>query len=347
MRQLNLWEAYTRREAHDIFEPATTFTPQTGKWGLPGIVRLAENDGDFVFFVTFGATAGGHDFDEEITEDGVLTWQSQPGQRLHVPTIQKLIAHDDLAHSIHLFLRTSKATPAYTYFGKLGYLDHDPTREAPVYFTWQLLDWPAPDGLLTELGLSISPSTEAVPPVADGTLVRTDPPTVSTPSSRGSTPGGRKHATLPGQDARNARLGAAGEELVLKHERKRLIEAGRADLSDAVVHTSVVEGDAAGYDIRSYHIDGSDRHIEVKTTRGPASNAFFISPNELAFSAAHPESYVIIRIFGYDYKTDSGRFYEVNGSVFDAFDLAASEFRARLRADPAPVPRQIAPAKTS
>src|SRR5687768_11197628 len=79
-RSLRLWESYTREEVHDIFEPTTLFTPQTGKWGLPGIVRLSETDGDFIFFVTFGSSQGNHDFDEAITEDGVLTWQSQPRQ---------------------------------------------------------------------------------------------------------------------------------------------------------------------------------------------------------------------------------------------------------------------------
>ena len=47
---------------------------------------------------------------------------------------------------------------------------------------------------------------------------------------------------------------------------------------------AIVKGDSAGYDIRSFNLDGSDRHIEVKSTAGPASNAFYISPNEIAFS---------------------------------------------------------------
>ena len=76
------------------------------------------------------------------------------------------------------------------------------------------------------------------------------------------------------------RLGLAGEELVLHAERLRLVDAGRPDLADAVVHVSVVEGDGAGYDIGSFSEDGEVRYLEVKTTRSGATSAFFVSPNE-------------------------------------------------------------------
>ena len=35
-----------------------------------------------------------------------------------------------------------------------------------------------------------------------------------------------------------------------------------------VVHVAKVEGDGAGYDIKSYTSDGEQKFIEVKTTRG-------------------------------------------------------------------------------
>lgn len=152
IRPLKLWESYSRREAHDVFEPHTAFTPQAGTWGLQGIVRLAESPGDYIFFVTFGASQGTHSFVEEISEDGVLTWQSQPQQRLNQPRIQQFIGHDDRVNTIHLFLRMSSEND-YTYFGPLGYLDHDTTREAPVYFTWQLMDWPPPPEVLSDFGI--------------------------------------------------------------------------------------------------------------------------------------------------------------------------------------------------
>jgi hypothetical protein len=77
---LNLWDSYTREDVHDIFSPGTPFTPQRGTWGLHGIVQIPERPLSYVFFVTYGQEQAGHAFDESITEDGVLTWQSQPSQ---------------------------------------------------------------------------------------------------------------------------------------------------------------------------------------------------------------------------------------------------------------------------
>jgi hypothetical protein len=64
-------------------------------------------------------------------------------------------------------------------------------------------------------------------------------------------------------------LGDAGELLVLEREKRRLVAAGRTDLAAAVLHTATVEGDGAGFDIRSFFLDGRPRFIEVKTTTGP------------------------------------------------------------------------------
>jgi len=71
-------------------------------------------------------------------------------------------------------------------------------------------------------------------------------------------------ALHPDQDARNKALGLAGEELVLRAQRRRLIEAGRPDLAAKIVHVSVVEGDGTGYDIKSFTDAGDVRHLEVK-----------------------------------------------------------------------------------
>lgn len=78
IKPLHLWHDYTREEVHGIFSPNTKFTPQAGTWGLQGIVRVSARPGDWVFFVTFGKEQGEHVFDESITTDGVLSWQSQP-----------------------------------------------------------------------------------------------------------------------------------------------------------------------------------------------------------------------------------------------------------------------------
>jgi hypothetical protein len=107
-RHLRLYDDYSREEVHDVFAPDTVFTPQSGTWGIRGIVPIPDRPGDFVFFVTLGQEQAGHVFDEGITEDGVLTWQSQPRQGLSDPQIREFVAHDDLKNSIYLFLRINR-----------------------------------------------------------------------------------------------------------------------------------------------------------------------------------------------------------------------------------------------
>ena len=329
MRPLHLWDKYSREEVHDIFAPDTAFTPQAGSWGLWGIVRVPNRPGSFVFFVTFGQSQGAHDFDESITANGVLTWQSQPRQTLTDSMIQEFINHDDRTDAIHLFLRT-KANVPYSYLGTLGYLAHDAQRERPVHFQWQLMDWPPPQPVLADLGVTPAPATAPMPPLAPGRLQQVAPPQ-SRPGSRGTGEFGSDRQPLhPDQGARNAALGLAGEKLVVKMEQERLTASGRSDLAAQVVHVALVEGDSAGYDVRSYDDGGQVRYIEVKTTSGAASAAFFISPNEIDFSARHLSSYVLIRIFAYDTGSNSGRYYEVPGAVTAAFSLTATEYRARL-----------------
>ena len=48
----------------------------------------------------------------------------------------------------------------------------------------------------------------------------------------------------------------------------RWLAAGRTDLAERIRWASHVDGDGGGYDILSFDTDGSDRLIEVKTTKG-------------------------------------------------------------------------------
>jgi hypothetical protein len=153
-RHLELWEDYTREQVHAIFAPGSRFTPQAGIWGLQGIVQVPGRPGDFVFFVTFGKREGAHTFDEWITEDGALSWQSQPKQTLRDSQIKQLVGHDELRNSIYLFLRTRDGLP-YTFMGRLSYITHDHDRERPVHFQWQLLDWQSQEGLVERIGLKL------------------------------------------------------------------------------------------------------------------------------------------------------------------------------------------------
>ena len=171
---------YSRPEVHDIFAPATDFTPKAGTWGLQGIVQIPGRDGDFVFFVTFGQKQASHTFDEGVTTDGVLTWQSQPKQRVSDKQTQMLINHNEDVNSIYFFLRTSSGKK-YTYPGKLKYLAHDTDREQRVYFQWQILDWNISDAQLKDISLTLEDVLATTPTPASFTgprLVKTDPPQI-------------------------------------------------------------------------------------------------------------------------------------------------------------------------
>src|SRR5690606_37278310 len=61
----------------------------------------------------------------------------------------------------------------------------------------------------------------------------------------------------------------------------RLREAGREDLARDVRLVSM-EDDGAGYDLLTFHEDGSERHVEIKTTSWTESSGrcFWLSQNE-------------------------------------------------------------------
>jgi hypothetical protein len=103
MRALVLHEDYSREEVQQIFDPDSKFTPQAGAWGLQGIVKIPKRRGDYVFFVTFGRQQSDHHFDQGISSDGALRWQSQPKQSLADADSKKLISHDEDKYLIYFF----------------------------------------------------------------------------------------------------------------------------------------------------------------------------------------------------------------------------------------------------
>ena len=79
--------------------------------------------------------------------------------------------------------------------------------------------------------------------------------------------------------------GVAAEEYVKEMEIERLNTGGRTDLA-GLVERIAIRNVAAGYDIRSFELDGSDRFIEVKSSTG-ISVRFIVSRNELDFLELH------------------------------------------------------------
>lgn len=329
MPALRLSAQYDRQQVHELFSPETPFTPQAGTWGLHGWVPIPGREGDYVFFVTFGQSQAEHDFDESISDDGVLTWQSQPRQGLGDRHIRQWISHQDLHNTIHLFLRTEEGKP-YTYLGRLKYLTHDATREKPVYFQWQLLDWESVRAGTAPSVIHVEPATktQARPPgLMEVPAPVVDAQVAPTPRSFNQ----RRKPDYSEQDTKNRQLGRAGEELVLQFERDRLAREGRHDLAEKVLHVAEVEGDGAGHDIRSYRTDGSPLFIEVKTTRGGQETPFYLSANELEFARRHNASYYLFRVFDFAGNPPSGNFFRVEGDLAEVLNLQPQTYRASAR----------------
>ena len=82
-------------------------------------------------------------------------------------------------------------------------------------------------------------------------------------------------------------IGNRGEIAVLNYEKMFLSKNGRKDLADMV---ELSENDAIGYDVLSYNLDGSEKHIEVKTNSGQSNKLldFYLTDNEFETMESDP-----------------------------------------------------------
>jgi hypothetical protein len=128
------------------------------------------------------------------------------------------------------------------------------------------------------------------------------------------------------REARNQSLGEAGEQFVINFERARLIHAGKESLADRIEQVSATVGPSAGFDIRSFEENGSDRFIEAKTTKYGKNTPFFVTPNELMFSRKNASRYFLYRIFKF---RAAPRLFALQGHLEDRCILEPSEFIAR------------------
>ncbi len=130
------------------------------------------------------------------------------------------------------------------------------------------------------------------------------------------------------RDARNRALGAAGEEIVLEHEVATLRAAGRRDLADRVVWTSKMEGDGAGFDIRSFEPNGHGRLIEVKTTNGWERTPFHITRAELSAADVHRDQWNLIRVWNF---AREPRAFAIRPPLSAYVELTPTSFLASMR----------------
>ena len=72
---------------------------------------------------------------------------------------------------------------------------------------------------------------------------------------------------------------------------------GYKKLQHKIEQVSVTKGDGLGFDVLSYNTDGSEKHIEVKTTTDKKNTPFHISQNELLYSKEESSSYWLYRVY--------------------------------------------------
>lgn len=195
-------------------------------------------------------------------------------------------------------------------------------------------DHVASDAELAALAEQAVRAPGLIPPV-EGILGRIeDPPEFD----QARYPSVKERLKIPGQsrtrtnyfelEAKNASLGRAGEEFIVRFEQARLREVGKETLADRIEHIAVTEGDGAGFDVRSFEANGADRFIEVKTTAYGKQTPFFVSRNEVAVSDYRGARYHLCRLFKF---RDDPRFYSLSGSIKQQCLLEPVQFSARPR----------------
>lgn len=311
MLKLERYKKYSRKDIHDIFSPNTNFTSGTGYWGLQGILKVPNSEHDYIFLVTYGREQAGHKFNENIDENGILTWQSQPQQKLNSPIILDLINHNYKTDNIYLFLREN-AKDNYTYMGLLAYIDHDNQREQPVYFRWQILNWNENNEISYESLKEIDKKTVALRINNKNEIV------IKEKTRKGNNTKdfyNNVNVDFEGEIRKNTILGNKGEDSVVVYEKNKLKEAGREDLAERVSTTRMIAGNAERFDVLSFESNGQEKYIEVKTTRGNVNNYFHISENEIQFSEKYSKKYYLYRLFNFNVKTFSADLKIQKGAV--------------------------------
>jgi hypothetical protein len=164
-----------------------------------------------------------------------------------------------------------------------------------------------------------------IPDVNDAPNLHIVPPPAPTVTDRKRA----AHAVLNNwgvQDAANRKLGAAGEEWVIRYERRRLEAANQEQLANRVRHVAKEIGDGLGYDITSFDVDGSPIWIEVKTTTRGILVPFFLSSHEIDVSKEQGRKFRLYRVF--KFRTATPQIYILEGPLTEKCELTPISYRA-------------------
>jgi hypothetical protein len=195
----------------------------------------------------------------------------------------------------------------------------NPLEEAVVRWLQTNQDWLARDiSAFATTGLAETPAPLWIGP----------PPTMSNqppPKELEKTQAVARKYDVAGRDERNRKLGAAGEERVLLHEKAILSACGRSDLARSIRWVSREDGDGAGFDIASFTPDGQPRLIEVKTTNGWERTPFYISRNELEVAETEREHWRLVRLWNF---SRDPKAFEIQPPLDAHVSLSPETFRA-------------------
>lgn len=117
------------------------------------------------------------------------------------------------------------------------------------------------------------------------------------------------------KEQNNRQLGERGESFVVEYERWRLIKEGKDNLAERIEWISKNKGDGMGYDILSKNKNGTDRFIEVKTTKLSKETPIYLSRNELKFASLKAKDFFLYRVFNF---AETPRIFIKNGK-YDTF----------------------------
>jgi hypothetical protein len=126
------------------------------------------------------------------------------------------------------------------------------------------------------------------------------------------------------KEQRNRELGLQGEKIVVEYEKWYLIQHGKEALADKIEWLSNTEGDGHGFDILSKNLNGTDKYIEVKTTKLSKDAPIFFSGNEFEFSKKNAANFHLYRLF--DFNKDP-KMFSVNGSYEQFCNITPIQFR--------------------
>lgn len=102
------------------------------------------------------------------------------------------------------------------------------------------------------------------------------------------------------REQNNRKLGEEGEALVIAYEHSRLQKAGKEALADKIEWVSKERGDGTGFDILSRNENGTDRYIEVKTTKLTKETPIYLTRTEVNFATHKQNNFYLYRLYNFD-----------------------------------------------